>query len=149
MPALRRPAVCLVLACPLALGATPSHASESPLSMVARINQVRTTHGLSALQYSPSLARSSSRFARHLVRVDRFAHGARIMASSRFSRLGEVLALTHGWRIRRRQTLKNWLSSPSHRALLLSSSFRYVGAGRVRGYFGAARAVVWTVQFGR
>jgi uncharacterized protein YkwD len=117
--------------------------------MVDKINKVRGSHGLRALRYSRSLARSSSRYSRHVLRTDRFAHASRIRASRRFSRLGEILALSSGWKIRRKRTLRLWLGSPGHRAVLLSSSFRYVGAARVRGRFGGWRAMVWTVQFGR
>ena len=149
MSALRRAALCLGLGGALALAATGSDANASPSPMVDKINAVRRTHGLSALRYSPSLSRSSSRFTRHLVRTGRFAHGARIMASGRFSSLGEILALTRGWKLRRKRTLSYWLRSSSHRAVLLSSSFRYIGAARVRGFFGGGRAVVWTIQFAR
>lgn len=149
MPALRLAAACLALACALVLPTTSSAASASPSPMVEKINQVRSAHGKRALRYSRSLARSSSRFARYLMLTDRFAHAARIMASGRFARLGEVLALSHGWKIRRTRTLGNWLRSPGHRAVLLSPSFRYVGAAHVRGRFGGMRAVVWTVQLGR
>lgn len=148
MSALRRAAVCLCLGCALALAATGSDANASPSPMVDKINEVRRTHGLSVLRYSPSLSRSSSRFTRLLMRGNRFAHGARINASSRFSRLGEILALTRGWKLRRTRTLSYWLGSSSHRAVLLSSSFRYIGAARVRGYFRERKAVIWTVQFG-
>ena len=149
MPALRPAAACLALACVLVLSTTSSEASASPSPMVDKINQVRAAHGMRALRYSRSLARSSSTFARYVVRTDHFAHAGRIMASARFSRLGEVLALTQGWKIRRTRTLGNWLRSPGHRAVLLSPSFRYVGAARVRGRVWGSRAVVWTVQLGR
>lgn len=149
MSALRRAAVCLCLGCALALAATGADANASPSPMVDKINQVRRTHGLGALHYSPRLARSSSRLARHLLRTDRFAHGSRIIASGRFSSLGEILALTRGWKLRRKRTLGAWLRSSSHRAVVLSSSFSSIGAARVRGYFAGGRAVVWTIQFGR
>ncbi len=149
MPALRLAAACLVLACALLLSTRSSEASASPSPMVDEINQVRSAHGKRALRYSRSLARSSSRFARYVVRSDRFAHAGRISASGRFARLGEVLALTHGWKIRRTRTLDDWLRSPGHRTVLLSPSFRYVGAARVRGRLGGKRAIVWTVRLGR
>jgi uncharacterized protein YkwD len=148
MSALRRAAACLVLACSLVLPATSAEGRASASPMVERINDVRRAHGLRALRSSPSLARSSSRFARHLLRTDRFAHAARIRASGRFSRLGEILALTGGWNLQTRRPLGRWLGSASHRAVLLGRSFRYVGAAAVRGRFGGRRAVVWTVRFG-
>ena len=149
MPVLRLAAPCLVVACSLALSATSQEVHASPSPMVDKINAVRSAHGMRPLRYSRSLARSSSRFSRHLLRTGRFAHGRRIMASGRFSRLGEILALTRGWRIRRKPTLVRWLASPGHRAVLLSSSYRYVGAARARGRLEGGKAIVWTVQFGR
>ena len=149
MSALRPVAACLVLVWPLVLSVASAEARSSPSPMVAKINAARGAHGMRPLRYSPSLTRSSSRYGRYLLRCDRFGHAGRIMASGRFSRLGEILALTHGSKLRSSRTLRNWLDSPSHRAVLLSSSFRYIGAAAVRGRLGGRRAVVWTVQFGR
>ena len=149
MSALRPTAACLVLACSLAVSAASSDVRASPSPLVDKINHVRGAQGIRPLRYSPSLARSSSSFARYVLRTDRFAHAARIVASGRFSMLGEVLALTRGWKLARSRTLGYWLRSASHRAVVLSSSFRYVGAARARGRFGGRRAIVWTVQFGR
>ena len=148
MAVLRTAAVCLLLACALVLSTTSPNAKASPSPMVDKINKVRAAHGMRALRYSGSLARSSSRYSRHVLRTDRFAHASRIMASRRFSRLGEILALSAGWKVRRKQTLRQWLGSAGHRTVLLSPDFRYVGAARVRGRFAANRAMVWTVQFG-
>ena len=148
MSALRRAAACLALACSLVLSASPPGARASPSPMVGKINDVRRAHGVHALRHSPSLARSSSRFARHLRRTGRFAHAAPIRASGRFSRLGEILALSGGWNLRPSRPLGNWLGSASHRAVLLGRSFRYVGVAALRGRFGGRRAVVWTVRFG-
>ena len=149
MPALRPAATCLVLACALALSTTSSPAVASPSPMVDKINKVRAAHGMHVLRYSRSLARSSSLYSRHVLRTDHFAHASRIWASRRFSELGEILALSSGWKVRRKRTLLQWLSSPGHRMVLLSSSYRYIGAARVRGRLGGSRAMVWTVQFGR
>jgi len=117
--------------------------------MVNEINQVRNAHGVRSLHYSPSLARSSSRFVHYLARTERFAHAPRIMASRHFSRLGEILALTPGRTVQRASTLDSWLRSPTHRAVLLSRSFRFIGAARTLSYSGRHDAMVWAVQFGR
>lgn len=148
MSAARPVALCLIVAYMLVFaGTVEAHRSPSP--MVNEINHERKAHGLRPLHYSPSLARSSSRFVRYLVRTERFAHAARIMASRHFSRLGEILALTPGRTVQRASTLDNWLRSPTHRAVLLSRSFRYIGAARTLSYSGRHDAMVWAVQFGR
>ena len=149
MPASRRAAACLALACAVVLSTTSSQAGASPSPMVDKINEVRAAHGLHALRYSRSLARSSSLFSRHVLRTDRFAHASRIWASRRFSKVGEVLGLNPGWKIRRKRTLWLWLGSPGHRNVLMSRSYRYIGAARAHGLLGVSPATVWTVQFGR
>lgn len=145
MTALRPIAACLALACALTFGAT---ASASPSPMIDQINQVRRAHDLPTLRYSRSLSRSSFRYSRHLVRTGRFTHAPRIMASARFSTLGEILARTPGLELQRSRTLGGWLLSPTHRAVLLSRAFRYVGAGRALAWSGGDAATIWAVQFG-
>jgi uncharacterized protein YkwD len=149
MPALRPIVVCLTLVCVLVFWQTPPEVRASQSPMVDRINAMRAAHGVHALRYSRSLSRSSSSFSRYLLLTGRFAHAGRIVASGRFSMLGEILALSRGWKIRRTRTLRYWLGSPGHRSVLLSSYFSYIGAARVRGFFGGSRVVAWTVQFGR
>ena len=117
--------------------------------MVDKINEGRRAHGLHALRYSAHLARSSSRYARYLVRTNRFEHAPRIRASSRFRRLGEILAMMPGPTPRRDQTIDSWLASPGHRSVLLNRSFRYVGGGRALSGRGEGPSVVWAVHFGR
>lgn len=149
MSALRRAAAGLAVTWALVFGAAVGEAHASPSPTVDQINEVRRAHGMRTLRYSPTLSRSSSRYVRYLLRTGRFAHAARIRASSRFFELGEVLALTPSWRIDRSQTIIDWLASPSHRAVLLSRSFRYIGAARVQGYLAGGQAVLWAVQLGK
>ena len=149
MPACRPVAAILAAALTFLLAPAAAQARQSPSPMVDKINKVRRAHGIRALRYSPSLSGSSAAFAGYLAATQRFAHGSRINASGRFSQLGEILALMRGWKVRRNRTLRYWLQSPSHRGVLLSSAFRYVGAARSRGTFGGTPSLVWTVQFGR
>ena len=149
MPALRPVAAMPAVACALLPASAAGEVRKSPSPMVDRINEVRRGHGLRPARYSRSLSGSSARFARRLARTQRFTHASRIGASGRFSSLGEVLALMRGWEVRRADTLAYWLRSPSHRAVLLSPAFRYVGAARVRGHFGGTPTMFWTVQLGR
>jgi uncharacterized protein YkwD len=147
---LRGMTTCLLVVCILLVGPPGERALASPSRMVDKINTVRAQHGLKALSYSRSLSRSSGRYARYMVSRQNFSHAPRIRASSRFSRLGEILAWTPGPVPNWEQTLSEWLASPSHRAVLLSRKFSVIGAGRAHNPAdGDEAAVVWAVQFGR
>jgi uncharacterized protein YkwD len=140
-------ALCLVVL--LCASAGSASASGPSTDVVQRVNQLRMHQGLRPLKVSPSLTRTSSRFAHIIVRTDRFAHRSRIMASSRFSMLGEVLGFHRGFRPGSARTVRGWSHSSVHRAALLNPRFTVIGAGRARGRLGRARATVWVVQLGR
>jgi len=149
----------ILLACTLAMAAlsaaTPA-AKAAPVprsvaishTMVAELNYARSRHGLPALQPSRLLRISAGAFSRYIVRRDYFGHAASIHASSRFRRLGEVLEIHYRRGYRFRGTVNAWLNSPSHRAVLLSPRWRYVGAGQTTGRVGRGRATVWVAHFG-
>jgi uncharacterized protein YkwD len=136
----------------IAIGAFPS-AAVAPAGgndppMVDRINKARTKRGLPPLRHHAGLSRSARRYARHLMRTDAFGHAGRIRASHRFRRLGELLAKHRGRRPRPGRAVKGWLRSAGHRPVLLSRAFRFVGAGRVYGWFRGRRCTIWVVQLG-
>jgi uncharacterized protein YkwD len=79
--------------------------------------------------------------------TDRFAHMG-VSPSSQFQRVGEALAFHHGWAPQLGATVTDWLNSPGHRALVLGTSFGFVGAGSSHGHFGGSRATIWVLQFG-
>ena len=145
-------AVCALVAT-LASSVTGAADARSPgqstAAMVARINAVRAQHGLAPLRLSPSLTRSSRRFSRKLMRYDRFGHDSRIHASPAFRLLGEALAFHSGRRDAVGGTVRQWLHSPPHRAIVLTRSMRYLGAGVTHGRFGRAQATIWVLQVGR
>jgi uncharacterized protein YkwD len=122
-------------------------ARPSPSPMVERINAVRAEHGLPPLRCSEVLERSSTAYAKRLMRSDQLVHMG-ISPSSRFNRVGEALAMHPGWQPQLGTTIRRWLGSSGHRALVLGRSFRYVGAGLARGRFGGGAATIWVLQFG-
>ena len=61
---------------------------------------------------------------------------------------GEALAMHRGWRPRARRTVRAWMQSPAHRAVLLGG-FRHAGAGLKRGRFRGRLATVWVLHVGR
>jgi uncharacterized protein YkwD len=118
-------------------------------TMAGALNRARARRGLGPLQASASLRRSATRYAAWMLRADYFGHLPHVRASHRYHRLGEALALHRGRRALVRATLKQWLASPAHRALILSHRFRYFGAGRSRGRFHGRSATTWVLHFGR
>jgi uncharacterized protein YkwD len=133
----------LLIALPTA-GAT---AAEEPSErMIDTINDVRAKHGLAPLRAAPKLVHASTRHAKAVIRTDSFNHGSSYRSS--FRTAGEAMAYNRGWSTRARPTIRMWLRSPGHRALVLSSSFRYVGVGIARGSLWGSPSTVWVAQFG-
>lgn len=95
--------------------------------LVARINDARTDRGLRKLRIGSGVQSGAHSWSRRLMRADAFYH-ARLRAGT-----GEVLAWgTCSW-FSPAAAVRAWLGSPSHRAVLLHRSFRFVGAGWTRG----------------
>jgi uncharacterized protein YkwD len=116
--------------------------------MIKKINNVRKNHGLRPVRRAPSLARSARRYARVMMSRDFFGHGSRIRAPRRFRRLGEAIAMRRGYRGSPRRTVRQWMGSPGHRALVLSPSFRFMGAGVAKGRFRGRRTTIWVLHLG-
>ena len=143
--------VCACLLACVALAAPASAGAESPTEkMIKRINASRERHGLGPLKQSPSLARSSRRFARWMMAHDFFGHRAQVSADhGRFGRLGEAVAMHSGRKLGIGQTIRSWLGSAAHRELVLTRSMTWIGAGVSRGNFGGGRQVIWVLQVGK
>jgi uncharacterized protein YkwD len=137
----------VLLAC-LAPGTVEASSGPSEETLLRRLNDVRSAHGLRPLKLAPALEHSAGRFAGRLMATDVFGHGPRIRAGGSFRTLGETLALHTGWRPRPGTTVNRWLASPGHRPLVLSSRFRYAGAGVSHGRFGGRKATIWVLQLG-
>jgi uncharacterized protein YkwD len=129
---------------------TASQAQQSAARrMVHQVNRARARHHLFPLRASGSLVGSAQRFSRWLMRHGRFAHRSHVSASGRFRRLGEALAMSPGTRPQVGSTLRNWLSSPEHRVLVLTHTMREVGVGVARGRFQGRPATIWVFQVGQ
>jgi uncharacterized protein YkwD len=143
-----RMALCAVLVCGAMLAApAQAAAGGNQERMLHALNAVRAQHGLAPFNGSPSLHRSASSYARWMLRADFFGHLARIRASG-FSRLGEALAWHSARRARVSSTVRGWMGSPPHRALILNPGFRWVGSGMARGRLQGWRATTWVLHFG-
>ena len=130
-----------------AVVALPAAASPQE-DAISQLNQLRQASGLPALQASESLHRSSTRYARRMIAADHFGHASRIAASSAFGRIGETLELHPGWQADPAQTISAWMNSSGHRAVLMSSAYRWVGMGIARGKLGSRLVTVWVAHVG-
>jgi uncharacterized protein YkwD len=120
----------------------------SQMKMFRAVNAERTGHGLAPFRSAPRLHRSARAYARWMLRHDYFGHLSGIRASSRYSMLGENLAWHTGYAARIRRTVRRWMRSPAHRALILHRGFRWLGAGMARGRLGEVRGTTWVLHFG-
>jgi uncharacterized protein YkwD len=150
MPRFRTLCLCALVACLIvpALPAGPAAAGSPEDAMVAKINDYRAKHGLPKLRRSKSLTGSAERYSWKQRRSGYFGHASRIQASSKYRRLGEILAYLSGSRAQVSAAFRMWLNSGGHRAVIMDRGFRYFGAGLAQGRFRGKRAAIWTVQFG-
>ena len=137
--------VIAVTAAPQPASAARSFAGEG---MMDAINSVRANAGLRQLKRSPRLVRSSSARATLMMRENFFAHPSRLRVPT-FDRVGEILERHAGHRPRMRRTIRLWMNSYGHRAVMMSTHYRWIGAARAVGRYGGYRATIWVVRFGK
>jgi uncharacterized protein YkwD len=138
--ALRLAVVCLAMT--VLVPAEAAATSRAERSMVDAVNDARQRHGLRPLRHSRRLARRAGRVARVLVKRDSFHHTS---APAGARAWGEALAMHRNWRGRARRTVRRWLRSPSHRAVLLGG-YRRIGTGIKRGRMDGRLATVWVLH---
>jgi uncharacterized protein YkwD len=136
-------------------------AGTAPALLVA-VNEARAAHGLAPVSVSTPLARAAASHTRDMLDRQYFDHASgpggeafshrvlRFFHPRPGARLGELLAWGTGTSGGARATVRSWLLSPTHRALLLSPTFTLIGVGVDSGRFQGHRAVtVWTADLGR
>jgi len=117
-------------------------------AIVRAINRARAHQGLRSLQAGGRLARAADAHSRNMLAADYFAHGAfaqRVRQYVGYRLIGETLAMMS--RCSAGRVVRLWLSSPGHRAVLLSPGFGRVGVGRRVGRLGNRRACMVTADF--
>jgi uncharacterized protein YkwD len=145
-----RLAAAIAVAVSIAVLVPASASASGAQRMLTAINQVRQAHGLRALRPSGNLNRSARRYSSYMLAHDYFGHVSRIRASwSRWSWLGENLAMYSGWGTRVGSIVRDWMHSPPHRAVLLSPRYRAAGIGYAHGRMGRSRATTVTLHVGR
>jgi uncharacterized protein YkwD len=130
--------------------------------MLEKLNEVRAKYGLRAVRPSLLLRLTAQRHSDDMVVRDYFAHTSpggrtvydRIVRSGFVSgytwEAGETLAWGTGVLAKPGYTIKAWLASPDHRAILLSSTWTRIGISRACGHFlGHTGACVWTADWVR
>jgi uncharacterized protein YkwD len=135
----------------LSLCAPSTAAAEVPpasIAMITKVNEMRHSSGLPTLQTSEALVGSARNYARYMLRNDYLGHLSSIQAGGNFLFLGETLAWHSGWRPRVGYTFSRWMNSPPHRAVLVNPTYRFIGAGKVRGRLGTRRETTWVAQLG-
>jgi uncharacterized protein YkwD len=142
----------LALVCAFFVAAAPQPAnaarSFTGKGMMDGINSVRAKYGLRHLERSRRLVRTSAARAELMMRENFFAHPAQLRVPT-FDRVGEILELHGGRRQRMRRTIRLWLNSTGHRAVMLSSRYRWIGAARAIGAYERGPATIWVVRFGK
>ena len=117
-------------------------------AMIKKVNEARRSNGLAELQTAEVLVDSARNYARYMLKRDYFGHLASIHAGGNFMMTGETLEWHSGWRPRVGFAFSQWMGSPSHRAILMSPTFRFIGTGRVRGRWGSRKATAWVAHVG-
>ena len=128
------------------------------------VNHARVQQGLRPLLFAEPLRRAALSHSRDMLAHDYFGHsslaGAGIGARARRAgyasgglssvTVGEVIAWGKSYRGSPQSVFRNWMRSGIHRHVILSSRWRDVGIGCVRGtYRGICGAIMYTVDFGR
>ena len=113
----------------LGLIGAPAATASPEARMLTKINATRADNGLSPLRSARNLQRSAGAFARWLVKHDQFQHRPRVSVTRSYRHCGEALAMHFSLAANVGGTLRHWMSSPSHRGLVMTSSMNLVGLG--------------------
>ena len=137
-----------------------SQASADTLrsALLCLVNRKRAAEGLGALRRDRKLQRAAGRHARDMVRHDYFAHqraggpdlGERLDRAGWSGRAwGETIAYGCGSSGTPKATLRSWLNSPPHRAIVLSGEFGRGGLGVGSEALCGAGGATWVMNVGR
>jgi uncharacterized protein YkwD len=119
-------------------GATAHAARRCRRRVLCLVNRQRARHGVRRLRADRRLARAARRHARDMARRRYFAHqrsgGPSLRARTRRAGFrgrstGETIAWGCGSRGSPRATVRAWMASPGHRAVLLSGHYGRGGIG--------------------
>jgi uncharacterized protein YkwD len=144
--------------CPGA-GASAASANAGKLrsALMCVVNRKRAANGLGRLKADRRIQRAATRHARDMQRHNYFAHqrpGGPDL-SSRLERAGwhgraagETIAYGCGPLASPKATLRAWMNSPPHRAIILSGTYHHGGVGVV-GSAPCGSGGMWVLDVGR
>jgi uncharacterized protein YkwD len=123
-------------------------------AIVCLINQQRARSGRGALATDPRLGRAAERHAADMARRNYFSHvsrsgrtpSARARAAGWHGRVGEMIAWDCGTLATARATVRAWMASAPHRAIMLGPGHAVgIGFKRARGCGGR---IYWVADIG-
>jgi uncharacterized protein YkwD len=142
-------------------GASARASSASPgklrSALLCVVNRKRAANGLGALKLDRKMQKAATRHVRDMVRHDYFAHqrpgGPDLTERLRRvgwhgSAWGETIAYGCGSAGTPRATVRMWMHSPPHRAILLSGTYRHGGMG-VTESAPCGNGSMWVLDVGR
>ena len=150
-----------VLAAALAAAAGPAapradaRLTHTERTTIRLINHVRSRNGLVRLRVSAALCRAADAHSSDMLRRDFFSHtssngtpfSSRIRRYAGARSVGETLAVLGRRHRGAVTTVRMWMASPPHRAVLLGSGFRRIGLARRWGTLGSPGRAVVTADF--
>ena len=126
-------------------------------AMMCVVNRKRAANGLAPLKVDRRIQRAATRHARDMDKHNYFAHqragGPDLTtrlhrAGWHGSAYGETIAYGCGPLGSPKATLRAWMNSPPHRAIILSGSYRHGGVGVVSST-PCGRGGMWVLDVGR
>jgi uncharacterized protein YkwD len=123
-------------------------------AVVKKVNAIRAQHGLRKLRRSRALARAADVKAREVAATSVLSHtspdgtpmSTRVRRFVRARVVGETVGYVPTRSRQATMIVNAWMSSPSHRAALLSPQFRRVGAGRRKARMGSNKVAIFALD---
>jgi uncharacterized protein YkwD len=123
--------------------------------VIRLVNGFRAQNGLDPVRASRGLNRAAEAHSRDMLQSNFFDHSSsdgtsfdrRVRRFARAGLVGETLAAFSQADGGAAVIVQMWISSPPHRAILLTRGFRRIGVSRLRGMLGASRQTVVTADF--
>jgi uncharacterized protein YkwD len=145
---------CAVLACqPAQAMANRSGLDHTERKVVRIVNRIRAGYGLRRLRASRSLAHAASQHTNDMLSRNFLGHASsdgtgmaqRVRRYTGAHWVGESIAALGG-RGTASRAVQLWMSSPPHRAVLLSPAGARIGIGKRRGRLGGTTRAIFTAD---